>query len=425
MPKLTEQFIKALSVEEGKKDKLAFDAVCPGLGVRVTKAGAKVFIAQWTDPATKRKQRDRLGVWPTLTLEQARAATRSRLGDVAKGHNPLQERAKAKAEAERLRAEEALTLAGLIDSWAALHLEQHCRPGYAAEAQRALRYAFKNLLARPAARVKKAELLPRLDALTKSGKRTTAGRTVAYGRAAYNWALRRGMVRENPFAELPIAVPNQARERVLSEPEIREVWAAAGELHVPFGQFVRLLLLTLGRLTEVAEMRWSEVDLEGEVWTIPGERTKNGKAHAVHLSEAAREVLAAIPRLEDQDFVFSTNGKVPISNSSLPKRKLDAVIVAKRSEAAQKAGGEPETLEPYVFHDFRRTGVSTLARLGFDSIVVDKLLNHHPMKLRGVAGVYQRYEFAPERARALDAWAKWCTDAASLGDNVASMRRAG
>ena len=53
----------------------------------------------------------------------------------------------------------------------------------------------------------------------------------------------------------------------------------------------------------------------------------------------------------------------------------------------------------------RRTGVSTLARLGFDSIVVDKLLAHQPAKLRGVAGIYQRYDFAAERARALDAWA--------------------
>jgi hypothetical protein len=62
-------------------------------------------------------------------------------------------------------------------------------------------------------------------------------------------------------------------------------------------------------------------------------------------------------------------------------------------------------LTPWRLHDLRRTGVSTLARLGFDSIVVDMLLAHQPAKLRGVARVYQRHNFAAERARALDVWA--------------------
>jgi hypothetical protein len=58
-------------------------------------------------------------------------------------------------------------------------------------------------------------------------------------------------------------------------------------------------------------------------------------------------------------------------------------------------------------HDLRRTGASTLARLGFDSIAIaiDKLLAHQPTKLRGVAAIYQRYDFARKRANALDAWA--------------------
>ena len=60
---------------------------------------------------------------------------------------------------------------------------------------------------------------------------------------------------------------------------------------------------------------------------------------------------------------------------------------------------------PWRLYDLRRTGVSTLARLGFDSIVVDKILAHQPTKLRGVAAVYQRHDFAKEQAAALDVWA--------------------
>ena len=78
-------------------------------------------------------------------------------------------------------------------------------------------------------------------------------------------------------------------------------------------------------------------------------------------------------------------------------------------------------MAPWRVHDLRRTGVTTLAALGFDSIVVDKLLAHQPAKLRGVAGVYQRYDFARERAAALDAWAAH-VPGINIGGNVVALR---
>ena len=105
MPKLTDRFLARLKVEDGRKDRLVFDSACPGLGVRVTAKGTRIFIAQWTDPATKRKVREPLGVWGNITIEQARDAARARLGAVAKGSNPKVERERQKAEAERRRAE--------------------------------------------------------------------------------------------------------------------------------------------------------------------------------------------------------------------------------------------------------------------------------------------------------------------------------
>ena len=129
----------------------------------------------------------------------------------------------------------------------------------------------------------------------------------------------------------------------------------------------------------------------------------------------------SIERIHDQDLVFSTTGKTPISGFSRFKQALDAAIVAQRVAAAEGAGVGAEPLAPYVLHDFRRTGVSTLAALGFDSIVADKLLNHQPAKLRGVASVYQRHDFAPERARALDGWALFCARPALVGANVSQL----
>jgi integrase len=154
---------------------------------------------------------------------------------------------------------------------------------------------------------------------------------------------------------------------------------------------------------------------------------KNGKPHTVHLSEVAREVLRSIPRIEGCDLVFSTTKHrltasenaepkdmrkrepTPISGFSQGKRHLDAAIGQARAETAAKLGQKTEAMIAWRVHDLRRTGVTTLAALGFDSIVVDKLLAHQPAKLRGVAGVYQRHDFARERAAALDAWAAHVT----------------
>jgi integrase len=440
MAKLTDRFLAALKVENGRKDRLVFDTACPGLGVRVTAKGTRTFLAQWTDPATRRKVREPIGVWGAITIEQARDAVRARLGAVAKGIDLKAERQQRRAEAERERAEAALTFNALIEEWKALHLA-HRRPRYAAEAERAIRCGLPDeLLRRPAARITRTDAVNALDRIVKAGKVVTAGRTMAYARACFAWAKKRGKVPENPFAELPIAAGTTERERVLTDAEIAEVWSAANTLGYPFGPFYRLMILTLQRREEVAGMRWSEISADMTRWTLPGARMKNGKPHDVHLPEAARAVLRSIPRIDGCDLVFSTTTRrltvsenaepkgrrkaepTPISGFSQGKRYLDAAIAKVRMEAAAKLGRKPEPMTAWRVHDLRRTGVTTLVALGFDSIVVDKLLAHQPAKLRGVAGVYQRHDFARERAAALDAWAAHVTGTAS--ENVIPLRAA-
>jgi integrase len=348
--------------------------------------------------------REPLGVWGGITIEQAREAARARLGGVAKGIDPKAERVRRRAEAERERAETALTLDALVSEWAALHLAQR-RERYRAEAVRAIRHAFPDLLKRPAARITKADATNALDKLVRAGKASMAGRTLAYARAAFRWAEKRGKVFGNPFQGLPIAAGVTVRERVLSDGELAQVWAAAGAMEYPWGPFFRLAMLTLQRREEVAGMRWSELADDLSLWTLPAARMKNGKPHDVHICEAARAVLRSLPRIEGCDFVFSTTGKTPVSGFSKAKAALDAAVEKARAEPTEPARRKQEPMPEWRTHDLRRSGVSALARLGFDSIVVDKLLAHQPAKLLGVAAVYQRHDFARERAAALDAWA--------------------
>jgi len=328
MPKrFSDRAVAALKVEPGKKDRLVFDALCPGLGVRVTAKGTRTFIAQWTDPATKAKVREVIGAWGNLTVEQAREAVRARLGLVAKGVNPRAERLRARAEADRERAETALTFDALVTEWASLHLA-HRRPRYAAEAVRALRLGLAGLLSRPAARITKADAVNALDQIAKAGKAVTAGRTMAYARAAFAWAKKRGKVPDNPFAGLPISAGVTERDRTLNDRELARVWRAASALTYPFGPFFQLAILTLQRREEIACMRWGEISDDLTTWRIPPERMKNGRPHDVRLSEPARDVLRRIPRLENSPFVLTTTGEAGVSGFSRAKTALDRQIAA-------------------------------------------------------------------------------------------------
>jgi integrase len=407
--RLSEKVLAGLKLEVGRKDRLIFDDACPGLGVRLTAKGTRSFVVQWTDPATRRKVREPLGVWGSLTLDQAREAARVRLGAVAKGIDVPAERQARRAADEVKRVEAALTFDKLVTDWAALHLA-HRRPRYAAEAERAIRHSLADLMKRPAARITRAEAVTALDKLAAAGKAAMTGRVMAYARAAFRWAQKRGKVATNPFADLPVSAGTTERDRVLTDPEIAAIWRATGGLGESFAPLVQMLTLTLQRREEVAGMRWSELSADLSLWTIPAERMKNRKPHDVALPESARAVLGNVPRLNGSDYVFTTTGKTPLSGFSKAKARLDAL-----------AG-----VSGWRLHDLRRTGVSKLAALGFDSIVADKLLAHRPAKLRGVAGVYQRHDFAAERARALDAWAMHvlrCDEGQEPGSNVVPLVR--
>lgn len=407
MPKFTDRFLAGFKVEPGRKDRIAFDTECKGLGVRATAAGTKTFLVQWTDRATKQKRREVLGVWGSITTEKAREAARVRLGEVAKGIDPRAVRLEKREAAIKVKLEAALTLETLVDDWAKLHLA-HKRPRYAAEAVRAIKYAFAKQLKRPAMRLTKAEAVDVLDGILKAGSVAMAGRTLAYGRACYAWAEKRGKIASNPFERIPISAGITSRERVLTPEETGHVWNAAAAMGEPWGPLFRVMLLTLGRRDEVAGMRWSELSADLATWTIPGARMKRGQAHVVALPEAARDALRAIKRISGQDLVFSTTGKAPVSGFTKAKATLDKAAKVK----------------DWRLHDIRRTGVSALAAMGFNPVVADLLLAHKPATLSTVARVYQRHDYAEERARALEAWAAHVLRAANSGneaDNVVAL----
>ena len=301
--RLTERKIETLTADRGQKDRLVFDDAQRGLAVRVTASGSRTYLCQYT--LNRQKWRVPLGSCSALSLSKAREAAAAVMGDVAKGRNPAAERKEAAAAEWAKRVRGRLTLAVLIQDWARLHLI-HRRPRYAAEAVRALRHALAKHLERPAEDLDRAAVVHALDSLSrrlkdKGGRSKTAplgtaiaGRTAAYGRACFAWAMKRGTVTSNPFAELPMPNSITRRERVLTDEEAAAIWRAAGEAPLPSGAIVRLLMLTGQRREEVAGMTWAELSEDLATWTIPAMRTKNGTPHLVPLSQPASKILQVL-----------------------------------------------------------------------------------------------------------------------------------
>jgi integrase len=212
--------------------------------------------------------------------------------------------------------------------------------------------------------------------------------------AMFRWLRQKQRVTANPCAGVYRPGPPDARERVLSDAEIAVFWQACGAIGAPYGQLFKLLLLTGARLREGAGMARSELDANG-VWTLPGSRTKNHRVHAVPLPPLALEIIGSVPVIAGEaGYIFTTNGKTPVCGFSIAKKQLDAAI----------AKIEGSALPGWRVHDLRRTCASGLAALGVQLPTIEKLLNHVSGSFGGIVGVYQKHEFAAEKAEALARW---------------------
>jgi integrase len=434
--KLTERKIEKLATEHGRKDRLVFDDAQRGLAVRITASGGRTYLCQYT--LHGHKWRVPLGSSSALSLSKAREAAAAIMGDVAKGRNPAFQRKEAAATERARRVRNRLTLRVLIEDWNRTHLVGR-RPSYAAEAVRALHYAFADHLDDAAEDLDRTAVVRALDALAGRRKRkdgdgghkskggAITGRTAAYGRAAFAWAVKRGALSVNPFADLPIAKSVVKRERVLSDTEIAEIWRAAGDAASPYGRIIRLLILTGQRRGEVAGMTWSEISEDLTTWTLPAERTKNGVAHTVPLSVPVRDFLKGMLPAEAKEAKRALNdwrasgalvlpGAVgtPFAGWSKAKRALDKAIMDERAKAA--AGTARASLTSWSVHDLRRTVATGLQRLGVRLEVTEAVLNHISGSRGGIAGVYQRHDWASEKRAALDAWATHVLSVAASKD---------
>lgn len=222
-----------------------------------------------------------LGPVPALSIADARAAAKRAAADVANRKDPAGEKQAARAAA-RAKAAEAERPADLIADVAKLFVARHAklktRPRTARETERILAY---DILPRWGGRrlstITRADTHALLDGIVDRGP-AMANRTLGVLKTMGRWARERGIVDTNPFADLRPPSPERSRDRVLNDREIAALMLALEAEPYPLGPLIKVLLLTGARRSEVAEMRWTEVDLEARVWRLPKERSKERSA---------------------------------------------------------------------------------------------------------------------------------------------------
>ena len=240
----------------------------------------------------------------------------------------------------------------------------------------------------------KADIRNALRRIVAKGYPQAANTAFWYMRAFFNWCRKEDVIAVSPCDGLENPAPIKNRERVVSDAELAAIWTGCDSIGYPFGAIVKLLILTGQRRTEVAAMRWSELDVETATWLLPGARAKNNEPSVVPLSTLAVAVLKSIPRLNDT-FVFPARGndESHFSGYAKGKKALDGKIDI-----------DGKTLENWTLHDLRRTLATNLGERQVPPHVIEHILNHSAGSMSGVSKIYNRYAYGKEKREALEAW---------------------
>jgi integrase len=380
---LTDRAIRALQPALEGKRRIVWDALVPGLGVRITDRGVKTFVLVTRYPGSTSPAPRSLGTYGAITLEAARTKAREWLALIAGGIDPEQHLARKreqtfqaiseqyflrKAKAHRTRALSEATLARLV---------------------------YPTFGPRPIEAINRSDIVRLLDQIEDERGPVQANRTLSIINRVMNFHASRTDDFRSPIVRGMARGAEQARSRILDDDELRAIWKATADYPI-FGPLLRFILLTATRRFEAGHMRWSE--LQGQTWIIPAVRYKTNLDHVVPLSALALSVLPE----RNGEFVFSKNGHQAMGGYQRHKRAID----------------ETSGVRGWVIHDLRRTARSLLSRAGVPSDHAERCLGH---VIPGVRGVYDRHEYFDEKARAFEALAAQVERIINPQDNVVSI----
>jgi integrase len=384
--RLDNRTITKLARPHDKADMIVFDDDLPGFGLRLRSAdhGRKTlrsWVAQYR--AKGRTRRVLIGSAEAVTAEQARAQAKKLLAQVQLGGDPQGER-------ETARLKEAHTLRSIADDYLEVR-KSELRPASYRVTKLYLtdRVYFGPLHALAIGGITRADVAARLRLIAKNSGTVSAGRARSALSTMFAWAMGEGLAESNPVVGTNRPADSTPRDRVLTDKEVVAIWKASGD--DDYGKIVRLLLLLGGRRAEIGGMRWSELDLDKGLWSLPKERAKNGRALTLPLPAPALDIIKTVPDRVGRDHLFGQRAESGYTHWGLSKSGLDKRLAGK--------------VAAWRLHDLRRTAATRMADLGVQPHVIEAILNHYGGFRSGVSGTYNRSPYENEMRTALALWA--------------------
>ncbi|WP_242446137.1 tyrosine-type recombinase/integrase [Sphingopyxis lindanitolerans] len=385
--KITKRSVDAL-ISSGQHDILWDDSI-KGFGAKRTKAGAVSYVLQFRMGGRESKTRrytigSHGSPWTPAT---ARAEAERLAILIAQGTDP--------GEAERQRRRESVDLA--FDNYSDRFADACVGEGWRRLVKRSLELHVKPVLgSKPLPNLTRIDIVAVFDRMPRA-QIANIRNVFAVLRRLLRWAVSRGDIDRSPMEGMETPPPVKPRDRWLSDEELGRIWMTAPNTHSCFGPIIRLLIVTGQRREEVSSLRWEELNRKDLLWTLPGERAKNGEPNRIPLNELAVAILDEVagstiwPR-SGRMFTTSRGGR--FTGYSKGKIKLDLLM--------SQDGREP--LPDWRLHDLRRTLATGFQRLGVRFEVTEAVLNHVGGSRAGVAGIYQRHDWKDEKREAMKSW---------------------
>lgn len=372
-----------------------------GFTIRVWPSGMKTWLYIYAFDDKRREMN--LGSYPDVSLETARDRFETAKKKVKNGIDPLAEE-EAKAEARR----NTPTVADLTAEYIEKHAKKFKRSWQDDE-----RLLNKEIIPiwgkRKAADIRKRDVTLLLENIVERGTPAMSNQVLKITRKMFNFAVERDILQHTPFTGVKALSPNNRRERVLSEVEVKTFWRSIENAAISDGikRALKLVLVTAQRPGEVSGMHVKEID--GHWWTIPAERAKNGREHRVYLTATA---LKLIGDTNGMGYIFPcphTNKEKSIDPHALPvavRRNLASPLTDKKGKPLFDKDGRVATenrlgVDQFTPHDLRRTAATFMASMGFMDEIIDAVLNHVK---QGIIRTYNRHDYDKEKQHALEAW---------------------
>jgi integrase len=382
---LTHLAIQALKAEE--KPYRVPDTRCPGLAVRVATNGAMTWDFSYR-VKRGRVRRVSLGMMKLIGLEEARIRANEIRKAARDGRDLVQEVARKQIEEQR-----RVSVSELIEVYAKRRLRGRLRTAHEIELR--LKRSLKKLLKYAAADIKRRDIREILDAVADRGYLREAEQQRQVLGTMMRWAQAQDYINVNPVDGLNSYSSGSIRDRTLSSEEVASLWAWLVPSNLPqhHCDILKLQLLLGSRCGEICGMKASEVDLESSIWTLPAERSKNGKPRTLPLMGMVREIVVSrVDETQDGRLFASEFG------NTLRSVNVGNLLVKRRSDMP---------IDHFTSHDLRRTAATGMVDLGIPLDTVAAILGHQSGgsgQTRTLVRHYVKTERMAEKERALAAW---------------------